>query len=119
MRPLKAIQSQSEIDAFPPFTFPNYSDEKLPEDWEQVDTLFCDYSGVGRPGEPALTIKELKAELEVGKAYAIIDQGQFQLQLGVFQHRAINETFTERDVTHARQDASLLEAERHWLQHPE
>lgn len=118
MRPLKAIQSQVEIDAFPPFTFPNYSGKDVPEDWEQVDTLFCDCSGVGKRGEPALTI-ELKAELEVGKAYAIIDVGQFQVRLGVFQHRAINETFTERDATHARQDAALLEAERHWLGNPE
>ena len=84
-KPLKVIESQDEINSFPPFPFPNYCEDDIPDDWELVDTLFVDKTGVGKVGEPALTIEELKSRLKVGMAYAIIDEGQFQLHLGEYQ----------------------------------
>ena len=80
----KVIQSQDEIDNFPPFPFPDMSDQDVPEGWEEIDVLLCDTSGVGGTGEPAYTPDQLKKKLEVGKGYAIVDIGMFQLQLGVF-----------------------------------
>jgi len=80
------IKSQAQIDAYPPFPFPNLSGKPTPEGWKEVGKpLFVDSSGCGRPGEPALTQDQFKASLEVGKAYAVVDVGQFQLQVGVFE----------------------------------
>lgn len=78
------IISQEEIDKMPPFPFPNIGSYR-PVNWTEIDQLFCDSSGVGSPGEPALTIEQLIAKLEVGNAYAIIETGQFQLYIGVFK----------------------------------
>ena len=62
-----------------------------PPGWKLVDTSFCDHSGVGRPDEPALTRDQLKKTIrehvESGNkyGYAIIEVGQFQLRIGVFE----------------------------------
>jgi hypothetical protein len=67
-----------------PFPFPNLGDY-VPDGWEQVDTLFCDSSGWGAPGEPALTREQLLDVLEPGFGYAVIEAGQFQVYLGKFK----------------------------------
>jgi hypothetical protein len=67
----------------PRLPFPNVGDYR-PEGWELKDTLFCDKSGFGAPWEPALTAEQLIERLEVGKGYAIIEEGEFQLYLGEF-----------------------------------
>jgi len=80
----------SEIRQMPPFPFPNIGDHR-PDGWELEDTLFCDSSGFGSSGEPALTTEQLIEKLlnrhaEPGVfGYAIIEEGQFQLHLGVFR----------------------------------
>ncbi len=37
---------------------------------------------MGSPGEPALTLRELQDEVVVGRAYSIMEVGQFQIHLG-------------------------------------
>ena len=64
--------------------FPNLG-SFVPKGWKEVDSLFCDSSGFGAPGEPALTYAQLIAKLEVGKGYAITQVGQFQVYVGVFE----------------------------------
>lgn len=81
---------RAEILRYPPFPFPSIGDY-VPDGWELVETLFCDSSGLGAPGEPALTIAQLKRTLLEHEAadkdygYAIVEQGQFQIYLGVFK----------------------------------
>lgn len=82
------IESQAEIDAYPPFLFPAIGEydagdggKQLADGWEAVRELFCDASGVGRPGEAALTIGQLKRELRPGFAYAITGEGPFQVHV--------------------------------------
>jgi hypothetical protein len=63
----------------------------VPAGWTLVDTWFCDSSGFGRPGELALTQDQLKArirdKIRENKrfGYAVIQEGQFQVHLGVFE----------------------------------
>jgi len=73
----------------PSLPFPNIGDYR-PNGFKLVDTLFCDKSGWGSPSEPALTVHQLVAALEVGKGYAIIEEGQFQCYLGVFEREGQN-----------------------------
>jgi hypothetical protein len=63
--------------------FPNIGDYR-PDGYLLVDSLFVDKSGFGATDEPALTIEELLNSLKPGRAYAIIEEGQFQLYLGEF-----------------------------------
>jgi hypothetical protein len=84
---------EDEIDAFPPFPFPFLGDYR-PTGWKLVEELFCDSSGFGASDEPALSVEQLKRKLTElqrteGKAYGygIIEAGQFQLYLGVFERR--------------------------------
>lgn len=81
---------EDEIKTYPPFPFPNLGDHR-PKGWKLVDTLFCDSSGWGADDEPALSEKQLVAKLlelqgsDKTYGYGIIEAGQFQLQLGVFE----------------------------------
>lgn len=85
------LESVEEIDKFPPFPFPHlgYDCEKVKR--ERIDTLFCDSSGFGQPGEPALSVDQLKSKLkelvkEHGAIYAAIEEvGQFQLHLAIWK----------------------------------
>lgn len=79
------ITSEEQIADMPPFPFPALGDY-VPLGWRDTgERLFCDSSGIGAPEEPALTTDQLKLKLEVGKAYAIVEEGQFQVYLGVFE----------------------------------
>ena len=53
----------------------------VPKDWVRTKRalLFCDSSGFGQPGEPALTIAEFIDALQVGYGYATVEAGQFQV----------------------------------------
>lgn len=76
------IEHQEQIDSMPPFPdLGNYE----PSGWLRVNTLFCDSSGFGSSGEPALTPEQIRAELKIGRGYAIVETGQFQLYLGEFK----------------------------------
>jgi len=83
---------EEEIYTYPPFPFPNIGDHR-PKGWELVDTLFCDSSGFGAEDEPALSVRQLRRKLielqrsDKAYGYAVIEVGQFQLHLGVFERR--------------------------------
>lgn len=85
---------EDEIENYPPFPFPNLG-KYTPRGWKLVDTLFCDSSGFGGDNEPALSPKQLVAKLVAfdrnGKeyGYGIVEAGQFQVRLGVFQRRIV------------------------------
>jgi len=63
---------------------PNFGDY-VPDGWKLIDRLFVDKSGFGTVGELALTIKQFIAKVKGGLGYAIIEEGQFQLYIGVFE----------------------------------
>ena len=63
---------------------PNIGDYR-PKGWKLVETYFVDSSGFGSPGEPALTFDEFVEKAKEGKGYAIIEAGQFQVQIGEFE----------------------------------
>jgi hypothetical protein len=64
-------------------SIPNIGDHE-PEGWELVESHFVDSSGFGSPGEPALTLDQFMAKLVMGRGYAIIQEGQFQIYVGEF-----------------------------------
>lgn len=71
-------------------TIPNIGSYR-PDGWELIDDLFCDKSGTGAPDEPALTldqfcdcVEDLFAD-EHEPGLAIIEEGEFQLVVGVFR----------------------------------
>jgi hypothetical protein len=69
------------------FPFPNLGNYR-PRGWELTDSLFCDkLGGWGSDGRSA-GIGEILDWLKVNRAYAIIEEGQFQLVLGEFVRSA-------------------------------
>jgi hypothetical protein len=72
------------------YRIPNFGDYR-PKGWKLLEHWQCDSSGLGQPHEPALTqlqlVTRMKRLITEGKlyGYAIIEEGQFQLQLGVFE----------------------------------
>lgn len=72
------------------YRIPNLGDYR-PKGWKLVDQWLCDGCGLGGPGERALTQGQLKARLKEkileGKSfgYGMIEEGQFQVLLGVFE----------------------------------
>ena len=46
---------------------------------------FVDSSGFGRAGESALTVEEFATRIKPNYGYAIVESGQFQVRVGVFQ----------------------------------
>lgn len=65
------------------YHMPNIGDYR-PEGWELVETYFLDKTGLGSPGEPALTIGEFYKKVVPGRGYALIEEGQFQCYVGEF-----------------------------------
>lgn len=63
---------------------PNIGDRRS-KTWELIDEFFVDSSGFGQLSEPALTIKEFYAKVKAGLGYAVIEEGQFQVFIGVFK----------------------------------
>lgn len=63
-----------------------YIGERTPRGWKRTDRepLFVDTSGFGSCSEPALCVDTLFSALTVGKAYGLIEQGQFQGYLAEF-----------------------------------
>lgn len=56
-----------------------------PSGFTEIDRLFVDKSGFGSPGEPALTPEQFLGKVKAGLYYAIVQEGQFQLYIGVFE----------------------------------
>lgn len=63
---------------------PNFGDYR-PKGWKLIDTHFVDKSGVGREGEPALTLERFFKRLVPGHGYAMVEEGQFQCHVGEFE----------------------------------
>lgn len=63
---------------------PNLGDH-CPKGWKEIDRLFVDNSGFGSEGEPALTIGQFLAKVKSGLGYAVVEEGQFQIYIGVFE----------------------------------
>lgn len=73
-----------------------------PEGWTELENrrMFVDKTGGGLPGEPALTLDQFKLELktlyresmELGETwgFAIVDDGPFQVHVGVFRKECRN-----------------------------
>jgi hypothetical protein len=86
---------RSEVESWPPFPFPELGDF-IPHGWELEAELFCDASGLGSPGEPALTAEQFKARAlqlrddDPGVGFAIRESGQFQLYVGVYRRSVDN-----------------------------
>jgi hypothetical protein len=77
----------------------------LPDGWERIDPdvlkpnrtryttgkvdgvpgLFVDKSGLGAPNEPAMTAQEFADWIVPNYGYAIVEEGQFQITIGVFK----------------------------------
>ena len=62
---------------------PNLGDYRPPR-WELVETYFVDSSGLGTPGERALTFEQFLTQVKVGFGYGLIEAGQFQAYIGEF-----------------------------------
>lgn len=56
----------------------------VPNGWAIVDSYFVDSSGFGSPGESALTQEAFFARMKVGRGYAVIEAGEFQVYVGEF-----------------------------------
>ena len=70
-----------------PIPFPNIGDYE-PENWvADGPPVMVDTSGWGERGEPALTLEQLLDWLQVGKAYAFVESGQFQSYIQQFSKK--------------------------------
>jgi len=75
---------------------PNFGDYR-PKGWKLAERLFVDNSGSGSDNEPALTKRQFLGRVKAGFGYAIIEQGQFQLYVGVFEEVVKSARTTNRD----------------------
>lgn len=67
-----------------PFPFPNIGYFK-PKNWKQIEIFFVDKTGLGQRGEPALTVEQFIEKIEPGFGYAIVEEGEFQVNVGKFK----------------------------------
>ncbi len=63
---------------------PNLGDYR-PKGWELIEKLFVDNSGFGSENEPALTVEQFMNKVKGGLGYAVVESGQFQVYIGVFE----------------------------------
>ena len=93
--PLKVCQSIPNIGSVSPGGWQRADIYKL---WKMEDSplrgvygigaasyFFVDHSGLGQRGEPALTASEFMDCLMDGVGYAIVEEGPFQVKIGVFK----------------------------------
>lgn len=79
------------IDANDIFGIPNGTEGLNTDGYTEIDTLFCDSSGLGSASEPALTVKKLRDIIQWhldrgGKLYgAITGEGQFQVYITLYK----------------------------------
>ncbi len=89
------LERAPQLDLMPPFPFPSLGDDsvEVSKRYEHIVDLFCDKSGMGADDEPALSIPQLMEKLrsllrenkETGLRLAIVEEGQFQLYIGVWR----------------------------------
>jgi hypothetical protein len=81
---------RAEVERIATFPFPNLG-SYVPKGWTMVEHFMADATGLGSENEPALTPRQLKARLvrdvDAGNryGYAIVEVGQFQVVIGVFE----------------------------------
>lgn len=75
--------AQVEAGQLPRLPFPNFGTYE-PEGWEEVNRYFVDKTGWGTENEPALTVPAFIHKIKVGKGYAIVEEGEFQVYIGEF-----------------------------------
>ncbi len=88
------LGEQEDVDHLgePGYVIPNLGDH-CPAGCKMLETWLCDYSGFGSDNELALTLRQLKDRMKScirdGKTYGygIVECGQFQLHLGVFERK--------------------------------
>ena len=56
-----------------------------PKGWELVERLFVDNYGFGDEHDSALTLQQFISKVKEGFGYAIVEEGQFQIYIGVFK----------------------------------
>jgi hypothetical protein len=87
------LEEVEQLEEMPPFPFPNLGDaaDEICEGHDKLDSVFCDHSGFGTVGEPALTPEQLKLRLKHllethgPILLGITEQGEFQLYVGVWR----------------------------------
>lgn len=62
---------------------PNLGDY-VPNGWKLINRLFVDKMGFGADGR-CLTVDQFIKKVKSGLGYAIVEEGQFQLYIGVFE----------------------------------
>lgn len=62
---------------------PNIEKIKI-KGWKLVNTYFVDKSGLGQSDEPALTFNQFLEYVKINRAYAIIEEGLFQVWIGEY-----------------------------------
>ena len=84
------IDTPDEIQYFPPFPFPSIGNHR-PNGWKLEDNFLVDHSGFGSPREQAYTVDQFKRKLhklldqyDNTLGFAIIEQGEFQVVVGLF-----------------------------------
>lgn len=83
----------SQIGKMPPFPFPHIGDacDDIDKTHERITTLFCDASGFGEEGDPALTVTQTRDRLlELIAKHgairgAVEEAGQFQVRLAIWK----------------------------------
>jgi hypothetical protein len=88
--PADLLTEIKEVDDF--FKAKDVADMDLGDEYQEVDTLFCDSSGFGRSYEPALTKEQARMRVadwlkrEKGPLYAgITGAGQFQVYVTLYK----------------------------------
>ena len=72
------------------FSLPNLGYFKPKGGWAKVNQYFVDKTGLGSPGEPALTIEQFIKKMIPGRAYAMIEEGEMQCYVGEFVKKGSN-----------------------------
>lgn len=63
---------------------PNLGDY-VPDGWKLIDRLFVDKMGFGDADGRCLTVEQFIEKVKSGLGYAIVEEGQFQIYIGVFK----------------------------------
>ena len=64
-----------------------FYDDSVYLEVQGVGVFFVDKSGFGTRGEPALTLQEFANLIRPGFGYGVVEDGQFQCHVGVFEKR--------------------------------
>jgi hypothetical protein len=88
----RIVRTTAVVDKMPPFPFPSIGNYE-PDGWTPLDIWFVDKTGLGRAGEPALTVEAFKTVIKefITKrpderiGFAIIEEGEMQVHIQAFR----------------------------------